>query len=126
LHNAQLEQGNVKADEPNFFMLAGKSSEIKENDEEMNLILANKKPEIGDREVTFYFEYRPLDDSEKSKIKGNNKQDTFDEIASEFLKKEFSTNPLFANLWIEQEGKPLLLKKLHHYNRKKKYDFDFP
>ena len=126
LHNAQLEQGNVKADEPNFFMLAGKSSEIMENVEEMNLILANKKPEIGDREVTFYFEYRPLDDSEKSKIKGNNKQDTFDEIASEFLKKEFSTNPLFANLWIEQEGKPLLLKKLHHYNRKKKYDFDFP
>jgi len=123
LHNAQLEQGNVKADEPNFFMLAGKSPEIKENDEDLNFILANKKPEIGDHEVTFYFEYRPLDDSEKSKIKGNNKQDTLDEIAFEFLKKEFSANLLYANLWKEQEGKPLLLKKLHHYTRKNKYDF---
>jgi adenine-specific DNA-methyltransferase len=123
LHNAQLEQGNVKADEPNFFMLAGKSPEIKENDEDLNFILANKKPEIGDHEVTFYFEYRPLDDSEKSKIKGNNKQDTLDEIAFEFLKKEFSANPLFANLWKEQDGKPLLLKKLRHYTRKNQYDF---
>ena len=123
LHNARLEQGNVKADEPNFFMLAGKSPEIKENDEDLNFILANKKPEIGDHEVTFYFEYRPLDDSEKSKIKGNNKQDTLDEIAFEFLKKEFSNNPIFVNLWKEQEGKPLLLKKLHHYTRKNKYDF---
>jgi len=123
LHNAQLEQGNVKADEPNFFMLAGKSPEIKENDEDLNFILADRKPEIGDHEVTFYFEYRPLDDSEKAKIKGNNKQDTLDEIAFDFLKKEFSNNPLFASLWKEQEGAPLLLKKLHHYTRKNKYDF---
>jgi adenine-specific DNA-methyltransferase len=123
LHNAQLEQGNVKADESNFFMLAGKAPEIKENDEDLNFILADKKPEIGDHDVTFYFEYRPLDDSEKAKIKGNNKQDALDEIAYEFLKKEFSANPLFANLWKEQEGKPLLLKKLHHYTRKNKYDF---
>ena len=123
LHNAQIEQGNVKADESNFFMLAGKDPEIKENDEDLNFILADKKPEIGDHEVTFYFEYRPLDDSEKARIKGNNKQDTLDEIAFEFLKKEFNNNPLFANLWKEQEGTPILLKKLHHYTRKNKYDF---
>lgn len=124
LHNAQLEQGNVKADEPNFFLLADKAPEIKEKDDsELNFVLANKQPDISDKEITIYFEYRPLADDEKKKVKGNSKQDSLDEIAFEYLKKEFSTNPLFANLWKEQEGKPLLLKKLQHYTRKNKHDF---
>jgi adenine-specific DNA-methyltransferase len=132
LHDAQLEQGNVKAEETNFFLSADKSPEIKEKEEsEQSFVLANKQPDIkspfeggkGDVEITIYFEYRPLADKEKAKVKGNSKQDTLDEIAFEFLKKEFGTNPLFANLWIEQEGKPLLLKKLQHYTRKNKHDF---
>lgn len=124
LHNAQLEQGNVKADEPNFFLLADKAPEIKEKDDsELSFILANKQPDVSEKEITIYFEYRPLADDEKKKVKGNSKQDNLDEIAFEYLKKEFSTNPLFANLWKEQEGKPLLLKKLQHYTRKNKHDF---
>lgn len=132
LHNAQLEQGNVKADEPNFFLLADKAPEIKEKDDsELNFVLANKQPDVSEEEITIYFEYRPLADDEKKKVKGNSKQDNLDEIAFEYLKKEFSTNPLFANLWKlvpnktsgEQEGKPLLLKKLQHYTRKNKHDF---
>jgi len=124
LHDAQLEQGNVKAEETNFFLLADKSPEIKEKDDsELNFVLANKQPDINDKEITIYFEYRPLADKEKTKVKGNSKQDTLDEIAFEFLKKEFGANPVFANLWTEQEGKSLLLKKLQHYTRKNNHDF---
>ena len=125
LHNAQLEQGNVKADAPNFFMLSDKAPEIRENStDELNFVLANKAPDMDEHEVTFYFEYRPLDDKEKTKVKSNNKQDTLDELAYEFLKKQFHTNPLLANLWkTEPDSKPLLLKKLRHYTRKNKYDF---
>lgn len=124
LHNAQLEQGNVKAEETNFFMLSDKSPEIKEKDDsDLQFMLANKQPDVNEKEITIYFEYRPLGDDEKKKVKGNSKQDTLDEIAFDFLKKEFGTNPIFANLWKEQEGKPLLLKKLQHYTRKNKHDF---
>lgn len=124
LHNAQLEQGNVKAEETNFFMLSDKSPEIKEKDDsDLQFVLANKQPDVNEKEITIYFEYRPLGDDEKKKVKGNSKQDTLDEIAFDFLKKEFGTNPIFANLWKEQEGKPLLLKKLQHYTRKNKQDF---
>lgn len=130
LHNAQLEQGNVKAEETNFFMLSDKSPEIKEKDDsDLQFVLANKQPDVNEKEITIYFEYRPLGDDEKKKVKGNSKQDTLDEIAFDFLKKEFGTNPIFANLWKptpagrEQEGKPLLLKKLQHYTRKNKHDF---
>lgn len=113
LHNAQLEQGNVKADEPNFF------------------ILSDKSPEVNDNEFTIYFEYRPLSDDDKKKVKGNSKQDALDESTFELVKKQFGTNLLLANLWKPtqskadgvQEGKPLLLKKLHHYTRKNKHDF---
>ncbi|NKI30575.1 DNA methyltransferase [Croceivirga thetidis] len=124
LHNAQLEQGNVKAEETNFFMLSDKSPEIKEIDEkDLQFVLANKQPDVNEKEITIYFEYRPLGDEEKKKVKGNKKQDTLDELAFDFLKKEFGTYPTFANLWKEQEGKPLLLKKLQHYTRKNKHDF---
>jgi adenine-specific DNA-methyltransferase len=124
LHNAQLEQGNVKAEETNFFMLSDRSPEIKEKDDsDLQFVLANKQPDVNEKEITIYFEYRPLGDDEKKKVKGNSKQDTLDEIAFDFLKKEFGTNPIFANLWKEREGKPLLLKKLQHYTRKNKHDF---
>jgi adenine-specific DNA-methyltransferase len=132
LHNAQLEQGNVKAEETNFFMLSDKPPEIKEKDDsDLQFVLANRQPDVNEKEITIYFEYRPLGDDEKKKVKGNSKQDTLDEIAFDFLKKEFGINPIFANLWKpvlsktegEQEGKPLLLKKLQHYTRKNKHDF---
>lgn len=105
LTEAQVEQGNVKENDKNYF------------------ILSEKQAEVDKEEATFFFEYRPLTDDEKKKVKGNSKQDTLDEIAFDFLKKEFGTNPTFANLWKEQEGKPLLLKKLQHYTRKNKHDF---
>lgn len=50
---------------------------IKENGDELNFVLANKKPDISEHEITFYFEYRPLDEKEKNKVKSNNKQDTY-------------------------------------------------
>ncbi|RFN58816.1 site-specific DNA-methyltransferase [Marixanthomonas ophiurae] len=105
LTDAQLEQGNVKESDKNYF------------------ILSEKKAEINKEDATFFFEYRPLTDKEKKKVKGNSKQDTLDEIAFDFLKKKFSSNPVLANLWKEQDGKPLLLKKLQHYTRKNKHDF---
>ncbi|RIV31552.1 site-specific DNA-methyltransferase [Flagellimonas lutimaris] len=105
LTEAQIEQGNVKESENNYF------------------ILSEKEADINNEEATFYFEYRALNDEEKKRVKGNSKQDTLDDIAFDALKKKFGTNPEFANLWKEQEGKPLLLKKLQHYTRKNKYDF---
>lgn len=105
LTEAQIEQGNVKENDKNYF------------------ILSEKKAEITGNEATFFFEYRPLTEKEKKRVKGNNKQDSLDEIALDFLKKEFGSRPILANLWKEQEGKPLLLKKLQHYTRKNKHDF---
>lgn len=124
LHDAQLEQGNVKADESNFFLLADKAPEVKEKDNSKhNSTSENRKHNVNAKEINIYFEYRPLGDDEKKKVKGNNKQDNLNVIAFEFLKKKFGTNPIFVNLWKEQEGTPLLLKKLQHYTRKNKYDF---
>jgi adenine-specific DNA-methyltransferase len=102
LHNAQLEQGNVKADEPNFFLLADKAPEIKEKDDsELNFVLANKQPDVSEKEITIYFEYRPLADDEKKKVKGNSKQDNLDEIAFEYLKRNLAPThslPTYGNL----------------------------
>lgn len=105
LTEAQVEQGNVKENDTNYF------------------ILSEKNANINEKEAHFFFEYRPLTTEEKKQVKTRNKQDTLDEIAFDFLKKEFGTNPIFANLWKEQEEKPLLLKKLQHYTRKNKHDF---
>ncbi len=105
LDHAQMEQGNVKANEPNYFLLAEKEPEFKEN------------------EFTIYFEYRPLTEEDKSTVKGNNKQDALDVLTYDSLKKDFGSNPNFVNLWKDVGGKPLLLKKLHHYTRKNKHDF---
>jgi len=52
LTNAQLEQGNVKESDKNYFVLSTKEAEIKE------------------QEATFFFEYRPLTEQEKKHIKG--------------------------------------------------------
>lgn len=106
LHNAQLEQGNVKADEPNYF------------------ILSEKEPEIAKEECTFFFEYRPLTDDEKKSIKGNNKQDVLDEQAYEAIHKSQLKTVQLSQLWnADADGKALLLKKLNHYTRKNKHDF---
>lgn len=103
---AQIEQGNVKADEPNFF------------------IQSEKDAEIGEGESTFFFEYRPLNGEEKKIIKGNNKQDVLDEQALEQLKANYGKNVSLAELWkTDKDGKTLLIKKLQHYTRKNKYDF---
>lgn len=106
LHYAQLEQGNVKADEPNYF------------------ILSEKEPEIAKEECNFFFEYRPLTDDEKKTIKGNNKQDVLDEQAWETIHKAQLKTVQLNQLWnTDADGKALLLKKLNHYTRKNKHDF---
>lgn len=105
LTDAQIEQGNVKESDKNYF------------------ILSEKEAEINKEEITFFFEYRPLIDKEKKKVKGNSKQDTLDKIAFDSIKAAFGTDPVLASLWKEKEGNPLLLKKLQHYTRKNKYDF---
>jgi len=103
---AQVEQGNVKADEPNFF------------------VLADKEAEIGENETTFFFEYRPLTDDEKKTFKGNNKQDILNERAFDTLKEKYNKDSNLIKLWAtDKDGKALLLKKLNHYTRKNKYDF---
>ena len=105
LIDAQIEQGNVKTDETNYF------------------ILSEKEPEINELEATFFFEYRPLTENEKKEIKGNGKQDFLNENAFEKLKNMFGEKPLLIELWKETDEKPLLLKKLQHYTKKNKYDF---
>lgn len=103
---AQEEQGNVKADEPNYF------------------ILSEQEATVGENETTFFFEYRTLTDDEKKNIKGNNKQDTLDEEAYNQIKATHTKDPNLAELWnTDKEGQNLLLKKLHHYTRKNNYDF---
>jgi len=106
LTSAQVEQGNLKEDESNFF------------------ILSEKEAEIGEKETTFFFEYRPLIDDEKKTFKGNNKQDVLDEMAFETLKDKFGKEVNLVKLWeTDNDNKALLLKKINHYTRKNKYDF---
>jgi len=106
LTSAQVEQGNVKADEPNYF------------------VLSEKEAEIGDKEITFFFEYRPLTEDEKKTLKGNNKQDVLNEQAFKSLQNSYGKADHLARLWESgPDGQPLLLKKLNHYARKNKYDF---
>jgi adenine-specific DNA-methyltransferase len=106
LTSAQVEQGNVKADEPNFF------------------ILSEKEAEIGERETTFFFEYRPITEDEKKTLKGNNTQDVLNERAFETIQTKYNQEVKLAKLWeTDAADKALLLKKLNHYTRKNKYDF---
>jgi len=106
LTDAHLEQGNVKEDEPNFF------------------ILSEKEAEISEKEIIFFFEYRPLTGEEKKMFKGNNKQDVLNEWACETLKKKYGRKDHLARLWeADNEDKTLLHNKINHYTRKNKYDF---
>jgi adenine-specific DNA-methyltransferase len=106
LTDAHIEQGNVKENDKNYF------------------ILSEKEADINDKQATFFFEYRPMTATEKKEIKGRSKQDILDEQAYEQIKGKHSKNALLAKLWEKQgEDKPLLLKKLQHYTRKNKYDF---
>jgi adenine-specific DNA-methyltransferase len=104
---AQVEQGNVKADEANYF------------------ILSDKPAEFNDDETSFFFEYRPLTDEEKKNIKGNSKQDSLNEMAYEQIRQETQAKLAALNaLWkTDDNGIALLLKKINHYTRKNKYDF---
>ncbi len=104
---AQVEQGNVKADEANYF------------------ILTDKPAEFNDDETSFFFEYRPLTDEEKKNIKGNSKQDSLNEQAYEHIRQETQAKVAGLNaLWkTDDNGIALLLKKINHYTRKNKYDF---
>ena len=104
---AQVEQGNVKADEANYF------------------ILSDKPAEFNDDETSFFFEYRPLTDEEKKNIKGNSKQDSLNEMAYEHIRQETQAKVAALNaLWkTDDNGIALLLKKINHYTRKNKYDF---
>ena len=104
---AQVEQGNVKADETNYF------------------VLSDKPAEIADDETSFFFEYRPLTDEEKKNIKGNSKQDSLNEQAYEQIRQETQAKVAGLNaLWeTDDSGIALLLKKLNHYTRKNKFDF---
>jgi len=106
LAEAQTEQGNVKASENRYFVLS-------------------KKPALKEeKELSIYFEYRPLTEEEKKSFTGNNKQDILNELAAAALKTQFGVADYAAELWKEDEnGQNLLLKKLHHYTRKNSYDF---
>ncbi len=106
LTDAQTEQGNVKAEENKYF------------------VLSEKVPELTDDVLNIFFEFRPLNESEKKILTGNGKQDTLNEQAAAKLKAGFSDQTITAELWKEDEKQQtLLLRKLHHYTRKNTYDF---
>jgi adenine-specific DNA-methyltransferase len=106
LTDAQLEQGNVKAEETNFF------------------VLSKKEADIEAQENTFFFEYRHLTDEEKTAFKNNNRQEQLNDLAYEKIKTEYGKKPELAELWKKNaDDTPLLLKKLRHYTRKNNYDF---
>ncbi len=112
LTEAEIPQGNVKADEARYFILSSERS-----------------PDVTETDTTFYFEYRALTAEEKVSIKGNSKQDTLNEEAVDTLKAAYVSNPLLQPLWQatsskkEGESTGLLLNKLNHYTRKNSYDF---
>lgn len=105
LTEAQTEQGNVKADENNYF------------------VLSEKEPELQGDELNIFFEYRPLTKIEKKDVGTQNKQEKLNEKAAKILQKKLTKEIITANLWKEDNEQTLLLKKLHHYTRKNSYDF---
>ena len=105
LTEAQVEQGNVKSDENRYF------------------ILSEKEPELQENELSIFFEYRVMTDDEKKRNSGNNKQDKLDEEAAKFLREKLKDKTITAKLWETVNEESVLLKKLHHYTRKNKYDF---
>lgn len=112
LTDAEVPQGNVKADEARYFILSTECA-----------------PEVTDTETTFHFQYRALTAEEKDDIKGNSKQDTLNQAAFDTLKAQLGANHLLQPLWQVAPGKEgpdapaLLLLKLNHYTKKNSYDF---
>ena len=96
LTEAQVEQGNVKADENKYFILAG------------------KEPEADGNELSIFFEYRALTDEEKKNYTGSNKQDKLDEHAAETLQEKLKDKTFTARLWETKEEETFLLKKFHN------------
>ena len=105
LTDAHIEQGNVKDDENKYF------------------ILSEKEPELQKKELTIYFEYRPLTDEEKNKVGTQGKQDKLNESATAKLQKVLSKEAETAELWEKRDEETFLLKKLNHYTKKNTYDF---
>ena len=105
LTDAHIEQGNVKDDENKYF------------------ILSEKEPELQKKELTIYFEYRPLTDEEKNKVGTQGKQDKLNESATAKLQKVLSKEAETAELWEKKDEETFLLKKLNHYTKKNTYDF---
>lgn len=114
LTQAQTEQGNVKADENRYFILSNHQPAQ----------LHPPKDTNTDAELHLFFEYRPLSDTEKTALTGNNKQDTLNEQAALNIENQFKKQTLTYQLWqTNSKNQSLLLQKLHHYTRKNKYDF---
>jgi len=105
LTEAQTEQGNVKADDNRYFVLAGKA------------------PELSGDELNIYFEFRALTEQEKKGLGSQKKQDKLDEQAAKVIEEKFSADLKTADLWKRQEDQNLLLQHLHRYARKNNYDF---
>ncbi len=105
LTDAWIEQGNIKEGENKYF------------------VLSEQEPVLSGNELTVYFEYRPLNDKEKRDMSNQGKQDKLNVSAGEHVRAKFGKDPATTQLWIEEDGESLFLRKLHHYTRKNHYDF---
>ena len=107
LTEADVEQGNVKAEEDKYF------------------VLSEKEPEWeGDEELTIYFEFRPLTEEEKNETGNQRKQDKLNEKAAVNLQEKLQHQPIAHELWkTNEKGQTYLLQRLNHYTRKNQYDF---
>ncbi len=105
LTDAWVEQGNIKSNENRYF------------------VLSEQEPELSGNALCVYFEYRPLHDREKKDLGNQGKQDKLNVQAAERVQSKLNKAAATAQLWVEEEGESLFLKKLHHYTRKNHYDF---
>jgi adenine-specific DNA-methyltransferase len=107
LTEADVEQGNVKAEEDKYFVLSQKAPEWE-----------------GDEELTIYFEFRPLSEEEKNEVGNQRKQDKLNENAAGYLQEQLQHQPIAHRLWeTNDKDQTLLLQRLNHYTRKNQYDF---
>jgi adenine-specific DNA-methyltransferase len=106
LTEADTEQGNVKADEEKYF------------------ILADTEPKMSEDELTIYFEFRPLTSEEKQETGNQRKQEKLNEKAAQQLEEQLKQHHTTYKLWEKDDKEQtLLLRKLNHYTRKNQYDF---
>lgn len=105
LADVQTEQGNVKADDTNYF------------------VLADCEPELTGDILTLFFEYRSLTEAEKKTLGSQNKQDKLNEQAAQTLEGKLTREYITVGMWTKEDDQSLLLKKLHQYTRSNKYDF---